>query len=74
MVAAPGALEDLACLYAMLGEPERALSLLRNAANHGWSRLSSIDNDPDLESVRALPEFQEVRALIVQNEEKPQAN
>ena len=47
-----------ACLYARLGEPERAVAALKQAialgvVNYGW-----MENDPDLDSIRDNPEFQ----------------
>ena len=34
-----------------------ALECLRQAKNHGWSDLSTLEIDPDLEPIRKEPEF-----------------
>lgn len=46
-----------ACLYARLGDPERAVAALKQAiaagvVNYGW-----MEQDPDLDSIRDEPEF-----------------
>jgi len=46
-----------ACLYAVLGEKQRALDALRQAMALGYSSLAWIKHDPDLDSLRGDPEF-----------------
>jgi len=49
-----------ACLYAVLGEKQRALDALRQAMALGYSSLAWIKHDPDLDSLRGDPEFIEL--------------
>jgi tetratricopeptide (TPR) repeat protein len=49
-----------ACLYAVLGEKRRALDALRQAMALGYSSLSWIRHDPDLDTLRDDPEFVEL--------------
>jgi len=48
---------NLACLYARTGETRRALTELERALDNGYRDWSLIETDPDLETVRRLPEF-----------------
>ena len=47
-----------ACVHARAGSPELALACLEEAASHGVALTDLAPRDPDLESLRALPEFQ----------------
>jgi hypothetical protein len=46
-----------ACLHARLGEPQRALELLRQAIAKGQMNFGWIKNDGDMASLRDHPEF-----------------
>jgi adenylate cyclase len=46
-----------ACLYARLGESERAILTLRQAIAKGYADLGWMRNDPDLATLRDNPDF-----------------
>jgi tetratricopeptide (TPR) repeat protein len=50
-------LYNCACLHARLGEPQRALDLLRQAIARGHLNFGWMRNDPDMLSLRDNPEF-----------------
>jgi serine/threonine protein kinase/tetratricopeptide (TPR) repeat protein len=54
----PLTLYNVACVYALLGETDRALGCLENAVKRGFSHRAWIENDSDLESLRAQPRYQ----------------
>jgi tetratricopeptide (TPR) repeat protein len=49
---------NLACSLAMQGAPEQAVAELRRAIELGYNDLGQLEVDPDLESVRGLPQYQ----------------
>jgi tetratricopeptide (TPR) repeat protein len=49
---------NVACLYALEGEKERAITALESAVHSGFANIEWIRNDPDLDSVREDPRFQ----------------
>ena len=51
-----------ACLYARLGEPQRAIEALAQAVAGGYKTFGWMEQDPDLASLRGLPEFQKIVA------------
>lgn len=53
----PTAHYNLACSLALLKRPTEALRTLRQAVTLGYSDLEFMAEDPDLESLRAHPEF-----------------
>ena len=55
---------NLACLAALTGEPEKALSLLSQAVEHGLSRNNDlrIEKDSDLKSLYDDPRFKKIVA------------
>ncbi len=55
---------NLACLEAVSGRPEAALAALKEAVDRGLSRPEQLENDPDLDSLRSLPGFQEIVARV----------
>jgi thiol-disulfide isomerase/thioredoxin len=48
----------LACVEAGKGQQEASMKLLETAVNLGFDRLAEFRTEPQLESVRALPEFE----------------
>jgi len=62
----PQVLYNVACVYALLGETERAIDCLEKSITHaGWQR-AWMEHDPDLASLRSHPRFQ---SLIRQSQE-----
>jgi serine/threonine protein kinase/tetratricopeptide (TPR) repeat protein len=59
-----GMLYNLACFYAVQGEPEDALSCLEKAVQLGFGLRGWIENDPDLTSLRGDPRFQAILARL----------
>jgi adenylate cyclase len=55
-----GMLYNLACFYAIQGEPEEALNCLEKAVQLGFGLRGWIENDPDFTSLRGNPRFQEL--------------
>lgn len=55
---------NLACLSALRGMPDRSLSLLREAIEHGLrvKSLTGMDQDSDLKSLRGNPRFEKIVA------------
>ncbi len=52
---------NMACVYALQGSKEMALRYLQIAAMNGYATAGGMDEDPDLESLRAEPGY---RALV----------
>jgi TolB-like protein/Tfp pilus assembly protein PilF len=53
---------NVACLYALEGETDKALSSLALAVRAGFGPKEWIERDPDLDSIRADPRFIELMA------------
>lgn len=51
---------NLACAHALSGDPDTALESLRRAMTHGYRDVDHTGSDPDLESLRGLPEFEQL--------------
>ena len=49
---------NVACLYALEGEADRAISCLEKASRAGFAHPEWIRNDPDLDSIRDDPRLQ----------------
>jgi predicted esterase len=58
---------NLACVFALTGDSTSALVWLESAAAHGFRHLSFMDSDPDIESVRTMAGFAEVREQVAAN-------
>ena len=54
----PDTLYNLACSYALMGEPDRALDCLERAHLEGMSIADWAENDSDLDSLHGSPRFQ----------------
>lgn len=48
---------DLACSLALAEDPEQAFIVLKEAYQRGFNNIHHYERDPDLQSVRALPEY-----------------
>ena len=57
-------LYNAACGYARAGQPEKALDLLDRAVDKGRGFRAWIENDPDLDSLRATPRFKQILARL----------
>jgi len=55
---------NVACLCALQGESDRAIELLTEALDGGFSQRAWIENDPDLDSLRSDPRFNELLGRI----------
>jgi tetratricopeptide (TPR) repeat protein len=51
---------DLACYYALSGDGDKALAALENALVKGFCDFDWAGRDPDLEKLRARPEFRDL--------------
>ncbi|MDH3457972.1 MAG: protein kinase [Gemmatimonadota bacterium] len=49
---------NVACLYALEGEPDKAIRFLEHALGAGFGNRDWLERDPDLESLRDDPRFQ----------------
>ncbi len=54
----PQVLYNVACVYALLDEADRAIDCLEASMTHGWAQREWLAHDPDLESIRKHPRFQ----------------
>lgn len=59
-----GVLYNAACGFARAGDSERALELLDRAVDTGRGFRAWIEHDPDLDSLRNLPRFQQILARL----------
>ena len=53
-------LYNVACVYTLAGESERAFDCLERAVDLGFGNRSWLEIDPDLESLRGMPRFQQL--------------
>ncbi len=53
----PMMLYNCACLYSQLGELDRAIDTLRRAISGGYENFGWMRHDPDLDALRAHPDF-----------------
>lgn len=56
---------NVACLYALEGEQERAIGALESAVKAGFANFNWIKNDPDLDSLRNDPRFQDLLDRLI---------
>ena len=61
-----GSMYNIACYHATAGSPLTALSYLRQAVEAGFFEPEYFDHDPDLDSIRRLPEFQTLAQTVRQ--------
>ena len=55
---------NLGCTLARLGRPDEAIAWLGRAVEAGWRDLKQLDEDADLEPLRKLHGFHQVRAQL----------
>lgn len=55
---------NVACLYAQLGERDRALDLLETTIRNGFGQMAWLENDPDLVALRDEPRFKSLLQLL----------
>lgn len=60
----PAALYNEACTYAVNGESDLALKSLKEAFDAGFNAVDQLDEDPELDSLRKLPAFQQLQRDI----------
>ncbi len=58
------ALYNLACISTVCGNAERGMAYLESAITHGFPHLNWIENDADLEELRADSRYEEVVAPL----------
>jgi hypothetical protein len=51
---------NIACAYASLDKVEQSCKSLEKAFSYGFDNYATVRADPDLESVHASPEFEEL--------------
>ncbi|NVM56657.1 MAG: hypothetical protein HWN51_00850 [Desulfobacterales bacterium] len=57
-------LYNVACVYSLSGEIEKAIDCLEKALKAGMAHKEWIENDPDLDPLRSHPRFQELTAQM----------
>lgn len=65
-----GAAYNAACALALTGKAELCLQQLRSAAESHFNDVERLDSDPDLASIRTLPEFAAIRDRVVHNRDQ----
>ncbi len=55
---------NLACSYSLVGQFEQAVSALDQALERGYDDFRWLSEDPDLEALRAQPEYKKIRAKV----------
>ena len=53
----PQVLYNVACVYALLGQSDKAVDCLEKSITHGWGQREWIEHDPDLAVLRNHPRF-----------------
>ena len=54
----PQVLYNVACVYTLLGEADRAIDCLEKSATHGWVQREWMAHDPDLAPLHGHPRFE----------------
>lgn len=55
---------NVGCLYARMGDHDRALDLIETTIRNGFGHKEWIENDPDLTSLRNEPRFESLMQLL----------
>lgn len=58
---------NLACVYSLNGEPDRAIEWLGKAAQNGFSRLTLFETDTDLGATRSHEGYKAVHSAVKSN-------
>lgn len=53
----PQVLYNVACVYALLAEADKAVDCLEKSITHGWGQREWMEHNPDLAPVREHPPF-----------------
>jgi adenylate cyclase len=56
----PLVLYNIACFFALKGETDRSIELLKRALERGWGDRAWLETDSDLDSLRDDPRFQQI--------------
>ena len=56
----PQVLYNVACVYSLLGEADKAVDCLEKSVTHGWGQREWMEHDPDLASLREHPRFRKL--------------
>jgi tetratricopeptide (TPR) repeat protein len=62
---------NVACLYAVAGRPQDALRYVEEVVRLGFGNRGWLERDPDLDSIRDLPRFQELLQQMEANPDQP---
>lgn len=62
---------NVACLFAVAGQNERALQELEHAVTAGFGNREWLERDPDLETIRGAPRFQALFGAMGDPAESP---
>src|SRR5882672_10236866 len=60
----PGVLYNVACVYSFLGQPDDAFACLEKSIRNGFGHREWLENDSDLDPLRADPRFQALLSKI----------
>ena len=55
---------NVACLYSLEQQPDKAIDCLESAVEAGFGHVDWMEQDPDLNSLREHPRFQELVSQI----------
>ncbi len=55
---------NVACAFALMGDKDQAFEWLEKAANVGYKDTAHMATDPDLDSLRGDPRYNEIIALM----------
>ena len=69
----PAVLYNLACTYSLIDNKSEALKYLQEAVNNGFSQVSLLKTDNDLENIREEKEFAEILKSVKSLENFPEA-
>jgi hypothetical protein len=64
---APIATYNVACVYSLQGKKDDALNWLTKAVKVGFNRPEHVQEDPDMEALRAEPRYKELLAQMEKN-------
>lgn len=65
---------NLACAYALSGDPESAMRWLSSAVDRGFADIATLRDDADFATIRKLPEFAKLEQRVATAAEKRTAD